>query len=120
MLKTSDAYTILHQVPDTIRALTKRASGLEEENARLREKVASFELRDRAVKVAEEMSQKGLNDHLSMEEKVSMLLEEPEKLSVREEATKLAAQQVQMAELADDHEGGGRNQLEAYILGDDN
>ena len=121
MLKTADAYSVLRQVPATVRALTKRASSLEEENTELREKVARFELRDRAIKVAQEMEAKGLNDELSIEEKVASLLEAPDQLATREAAVDMAAQQVKLGSPAEGKPNAGTDasQLVAYLMDDD-
>jgi hypothetical protein len=121
MLKTADAYSVMRQVPATMRALTKRASSLEEENTALREKVAHFELRDRAIKVAQEMESKGLNDHLSIEEKVASLLEDPDQLTTREAAVQMAVEQVKLGSPAEGKPDAGANgsQLEAYLMDDD-
>jgi len=121
MLKTADAYSVLDQVPGTMRALTKRASSLEEENAKLRAENTQFKLRDRAVKVAQEMEAKGLNEDLTLEEKVASLLEDPDQLATREAAVSMAAQQVKLGSPAEGKPDAGSNasQLVAYLMDDD-
>lgn len=122
MLKTAEAYSVLKQVPATLRALTKHASSLQEENVTLREKVARFETRDRAIRVAQEMETKNLNGHLSLEEKVAALLEDPDQLATREAAVDMAAAQVKLgapAEGKPDASGSDGSQLVAYLMDDD-
>ena len=121
MLKTADAHSMLRQVPPMVRALTKRASSLEEENTTLREKVARFEMRDRAIKVAREMEAKGLNEHLSIEEKVASLLEDPAQLATREAAVQMAVEQVKLGSPAEGKSDAGSHESElvAYLMDDD-
>jgi vacuolar-type H+-ATPase subunit I/STV1 len=117
-LHMTDAHKVLRQVPETLRGLSKHAQALETENTELRDKVAQYELRDRAVKLATVLEEKGLNEDLSFEEKVAALMDEPDKLELREEAAKIAAQQMSLGELDEDRPGNGGSTLEHYILGE--
>jgi uncharacterized protein (DUF3084 family) len=114
-MKMHDAYSVLKQVPETMRQLTKHASGLEAENARLRQKVAQFELRDRAVKLATLMEEKGIIEKESIDKMASKLMAEPDKLAMREEAAQVAAQRNLGMELGEEP-SNGRNQLETYLM----
>jgi len=118
-LNMTDAHRVLREVPTALRGLTKHAQALEAENTALRQKVAQFELRDRAVKVATIMEGKGLNEELSFEQKVASLMSEPDKLDVREEAAKIAARQMSLGNLDEERSSNGSTQLESYILGGD-
>jgi hypothetical protein len=87
----------------TIRAL----SG---ENQELKTKVATFEKREKAEKLAKIMDEKGLEPELSMDEKVASLLERDD-LEVMEKAVGLTAtQRMKLASVKDDQlvtvEGG--------------
>ncbi|MFH1834332.1 MAG: hypothetical protein ABH877_04845 [bacterium] len=117
-LHMTDAHKVLRQVPETLRGLSKHAQALETENAGLRTKLAQYELRDRAVKLANVLQEKGLNEDMSFEQKVAALMREPDKLEVREEAAKIAARQMTLGGLDEERPGNGKTQLEAYILGD--
>lgn len=117
MLNMTDAHKVLRQVPTALRGLSKHAQTLESENVQLREKVAQYELRDRAAKVASVMEDKGLNSELSFDEKVAALMREPDKLDLNEAAVKLAAKQMSIGEIDEDRPGNGKSELESYILG---
>jgi hypothetical protein len=87
----------------TIRAL----SG---ENQELKTKVASFEKKEKAEKLAKVMDEKGLEPELSMSEKVASLLERDD-LDVMEKAVGMTAtQRMKLASVKDDQlvtvEGG--------------
>ena len=116
---SKEAKTVMAQVPDALRFLTKRASSLEAENDTLRTKLAERELRDRAVKVAAEMADKNFVDEDEVETKVAELVAEgADNLAVKEQAVKLAARQMMDLTPDDDRSGSGKSELEAYILGE--
>ena len=56
-----------------IRGLAEKTASLEDENAQLREKVASFERAERIRALASEMEERGLSPELSYSEKVASL-----------------------------------------------
>lgn len=74
---------------------------LSEENQQLKEKVAQFEHKAHAEKVASLMEEKGIQPELSYSEKVASLLRK-ENLEVIEEAVGLSAPQMKLASV---HEG---------------
>lgn len=74
---------------------------LSEENASLQEKVAHYERKDRAEKLASRMEEKGLQPELSIQEKVAGLLKR-ENLDAVEAAIDLSAPQTKLASVYDD------------------
>lgn len=79
---------------ETIRAL----SG---ENQELKAKVAHYEKRDKAEKIAMKMEEKGLEPDLTLKEKVDGLLKRDD-LNVVEEAVGMTAPQMKLASVKDD------------------
>jgi hypothetical protein len=86
---------------------------LSEENQGLREKVASYEKRERAEKVAHLMEEKGLEPEASFEQKVTGLLERDD-LEVVERAVGLSAPQMKLASVHED----GRIEVEGGLNDD--
>lgn len=85
-------------------SLTKLAGenkDLRAQNAELTEKIASFEKKARAEKIATAMESKGINPDSSFAEKVSELMQR-DNLDVVEEAVGLAAPQMKLASVAED------------------
>lgn len=80
-------------------AATLRA--ISEENESLKEKVAHFEKKEQAEKIANLMEEKGIQPELSFQEKVASIMVR-ENLSVLEEAITLSAAQVKLASVHDD------------------
>lgn len=85
----------------TLRALSEENKTLRDETSSLKEKVAAFEKRARAEKIAAEMEAKGLNTGTTFEEKVAELLDN-DRLDVVEEAVGLAAPQMKLASVHED------------------
>lgn len=85
----------------TLRALSEENTTLRQDNAELIEKVASFEKRARAEKIAAEMESKGLNLGTTFQQKVAELLDN-DRLDVVEEAVGLAAPQMKLASVHED------------------
>lgn len=107
-----------------VKTLLKTASAtirdLNTENSELKSKIASFEKKARAEKIAADMEEKGLNADLSMHEKVAYLLD-PKKtpnLDLTAEAVKLASTQKGILGALGDATAGANSQsaLEHYIL----
>lgn len=71
------------------------------ENNQLKEKVASWERRERAEKIASEMQAKNLDPDTSFADKVQKLMSSNQDLDVVEQAVGLASQQVKLAALTD-------------------
>jgi hypothetical protein len=93
-----------------LRDLSKENVSLRSEVDSLKEKVASFEKKTRAEKLAQVMEEKGINSEMSYIQKVSDILERPN-LDVVEEALSLTAPQTKLASL---HE----NDVEVESSGD--
>jgi hypothetical protein len=114
-----DAFAALSEVPGTLRAQQTRIAKLSGENSELREKVASFEVRDRVEKIASLMEEKGIDAGLGHDEKLEMLRKKASEgtLDVVEHAVKLAAQGSPFGELGDRPTTGGS--LVGYLLDDE-
>lgn len=82
------------QAAQTIRALAA-------ENNQLKEKVASWERRERAEKIASEMQAKNLDPDSSFADKVQKLMSPNQDLDVIEKAVGMSSQQVKLAALTD-------------------
>jgi hypothetical protein len=94
-------------------AMTVRVQ--DEEIVSLREKVASFEKKDRMVKIAREMEEKGLHAELNFDEKLAHL-REAQDLSITEEAVKMASPQHGVLGSVSDKPGsGGLHPFEQYL-----
>lgn len=85
----------------TLRALSEENQTLRTEKADLLTKVAAFEKRARAEKIAAAMESKGLNPDVSFEQKVAEILRR-DNFDVLEEAVGLAAPQSKVAFVHDD------------------
>ena len=85
----------------TLRVLAGENVSLRTENSELKEKVASFEKRARAEKIAGDMESKGLNPDTTFEQKVAELLSS-DRLEVVEEAVQMAAPQMKLASVHED------------------
>lgn len=87
---------------------------LSEENQDLREKVAAYEKRERAEKVAHLMEEKGLEPEASFDQKVDGLLQRDD-LDVVERAVGLSAPQMKIASVHD----GDNVEVEGGLNDDD-
>jgi hypothetical protein len=87
---------------------------LSEENQDLREKVAAYEKRERAEKVAHLMEEKGLEPEASFDQKVDGLLQRDD-LDVVERAVGLSAPQMKIASVHD----GDTVEVEGGLSDDD-
>jgi hypothetical protein len=74
---------------------------LSEENQSLRTKVASYEKKERAERIAKAMDDKGLEPELEYQEKVAGLLQRDD-LDVVEQAVGLSAPQMKLASVHED------------------
>lgn len=100
---------VLGQVGPALRAQ-------QEEITTLKEKVAFYERRDRATKLASEMTRKNLDPDSTFEEKVAKFMQPEANLDVIEEAVNMSAQQVKLASLSD-HPGSGIDAASAFEHG---
>lgn len=97
-ISSVEAGQMMKMAAENLRALS-------EENVELREKVASYEKRDRAEKIATSMEEKGLEPEASFEEKVAGLLKRDD-LDVVEKAVGFSAPQMKIASVHEDGPGG--------------
>ncbi len=98
-----------------LRALSGENQELRAENGALKAKVASFERKEHAERVAKQMEVKGIDPDASFEEKVAGLLKR-EDLRVVEEAVNMSSPQMKVAGVRDGHvtvEGGVDGAAEA-------
>lgn len=109
-LSSTKVAEVLAQVPIALRALSQ-------ENQELKEKIASYEKRDRATKIASAMQSKNLDPETSYEEKISSLMGRND-LDVYEKAIDLSAPQIKLASLSDDPStGNSANAEDAFAAG---
>ena len=108
-ISSQDASALLKQAGSSIRQLV-------EENQTLKEKLATQERDRRVVKVAQEMQEKGLNNELTLAEKVAHLRKVPD-LNVTEQAVKIASAQGHVLGDVDSDEPGssGQHPFETFI-----
>lgn len=104
------------QVQSLLKTASTTIRGLQSENSDLKSKVASFEKRARAEKIAAEMEDKGLHADLSYQEKVAHLLQGAPNLDVTEAAVKMASPQNTVLGSITDMPGNGSHAFEQYIL----
>lgn len=107
-ISSDEAAATLAQVGPALRALSAQ-------NVALQEKVAHFELRDRAEKIASQMEAKQLDPDTSHEQKVESLMENPD-LSVVEKAIEMSAPQMKLASISD-HAGSPSDARSAFEIG---
>lgn len=107
-ISSEDAAATLAQVGPALRALST-------ENVELKEKVAHFEKRERAEKVASQMEAKDLDPDTTHEQKVDSLMEN-DNMDVVEQAIELSAPQIKLASLSDDP-GNPSDASSAFALG---
>lgn len=105
-ISSAQAAMVSARGSSTIRSLVSKVSSLEEENAQLRDKIASME-RDREIEeLASEMDEKGLNSGLSLDEKIAHIRSYKDLQTVRE-AVKMASApgNIRLASVSDDEPG---------------
>lgn len=90
----AEAGQMMKLAADSLRALS-------EENQDLKGKLAHYEKKEHAEKVAHLMEEKGIEPELSYQEKVAGLMKR-DRLDVVEEAVGLAAPQMKLASVHDD------------------
>lgn len=106
-ISSKDASALLKQAGASIRHLV-------EENQSLKQKLASQERDRRVIKLAQEMEEKGLNNELTLAEKVAHLRKAPD-LNVTEQAVKLASAQGHVLGDVTDEPGNGEHPFETFI-----
>lgn len=107
-ISSKDASALLKQAGASIRHLV-------EENQQLKQKLATQDRDRRVVKLAQEMEEKGLNNELTLAEKVAHLRKAPD-LDVTEQAVKLASAQGHVLGGIDpDEPGNSPHPFETFI-----
>lgn len=89
------------QAAAVLRALSEENVELKKTNDELAEKVASFEKKDRAEKIAHQMEVKGIDPEKTFQEKVAFVLGH-ENIAALEQAIGLVASQTKLASIHDD------------------
>lgn len=109
-ISSEDAAATLAQVGPALRALST-------ENVELKTKVAHYEKRERAEKIASQMEAKDLDPDTTHEQKVDSLMEkDDDKMNVVEQAIELSAPQIKLASLSD-NPGNPSSAVDAFALG---
>jgi hypothetical protein len=117
-LSSEQVGQILGQVAPTLRAQQEKIESLSTTNQTLTEKVAFYQRRERAEKIASQIEAKGLDPETSYSQKVNNLMGSDKNLDVIEEAVEMSAPQIKLASLSD-HSGNpsdAKSALEAAIL----
>ncbi len=84
-----------------IRSLTEKVASLEQENIQLRTKLASIARDSQIAELAREMEDKGLNAHMTFDEKIAHLRGHAQLENVREAVKMASAGNVRIADLSD-------------------
>tara|TARA_Y100000310_G_scaffold200137_1_gene200152 strand:+ start:1181 stop:1567 length:387 start_codon:yes stop_codon:yes gene_type:complete len=120
-ISAANAQHVLHQAADALRESGQELAYQLEKRAEAEAELSRRDLDERVRRVAKSMDDKGLNDHLSFEEKVAEL-QRPENLTqldALEKGAELAAQQVKLAHVdnSDAHGvSGTTNAAEAQFI----
>lgn len=116
MMKLSmpEAGQMMKEAAANLRALSGELQAANAERDELKTKVASYERKERAEKIAHLMEQKGINTGLSFQEKVAGILNHP-KIDVLEEAVGLDAPQVKTAFVHEDERALTGSDLEGEM-----
>jgi len=101
---------VLAQVPAVLRAQ-------QEKIASLQEKIAFYERRDRATKIASDMTRKNLDSETDIEQKIDALMRPDANLDVIEKAVEMSAQQVKLASLSEDYPGNASDASSRFEMG---
>ncbi len=113
-LASNKVAEVLNQVAPTLRAQAATIEAQDSEISELRTKVAHYEKKERAEKIASVMESKKLDPDTNFSEKVAGLMER-DNLDVVEEAVGMAAPQMKVAALSDNPGAGGTNAEERFV-----
>lgn len=107
---------VLSQVGPTLRGQQEKIQSLEAERQELTEKLAHYQKRERAEKIASKIHAKGLSPDASFGDTVDNLMEK--NLDVVEEAVEMSAPQIKLASLSDTpgNASDAKSAFEAAIL----
>lgn len=118
-ISNGQAAQIMKTASHSLRALSEKNQGLEQQNHELLRKLAHYEKKDRAEKIASRMEEKGLESGLSFQEKVDSLMGH-DNLPAVEEAVRMSTPNMKIASVHDDQPGafesGDLSQAESNFL----
>lgn len=98
----AQAQELLKVAAQNVRSLSKDNQELVTQRDGLLSKIAHFEKKERAEKIANLMEEKGVQTELSFSEKVASLLSGERDLAVVEEALHMGAPQIKVASVDED------------------
>lgn len=118
-ISAADAATVISMVPEVLLACDRKMRKQASKIAELKEKVASYETRDRVDSVLGLMNEHHIDAGMDEEEKRAMLLEKAAegKLEVVEQAVKLAAEGNPLGQVSD--VPAAADSLIGYLMGED-
>lgn len=120
-ISAAKAAAVYSEVPGVLRALVTERDGLQTKLAAANQKIAEYEERDRIEKIARTMTEKGLDNETSFDDKVERIKEATQRgrsLDVIEEAIEMTAPDGGLGKLGSAGEvGNGADQLTSYLLG---
>jgi hypothetical protein len=114
----AQAQQLLKVAAASVRSLSQANQKLTTECGDLKTKVASYERKEHAEKIASLMEEKGVNAELSFQDKVASLLEGDRNLDVVEEALNLGAPHIKVASIDEESNGGGTLPTDDDVHGD--
>jgi hypothetical protein len=122
----AQAEQLLKTAAANVRALSTELTTVSKENGELKNKIAHFERKEHAERLAILMEEKSVKTELSFPEKVASLLDGDRDLKVVEEALTMGVPQIKVASVDDDsitgHEPGtedlnGEAATESFLAG---
>jgi hypothetical protein len=99
-----------------IRSLTEKVASLEQENIHLRTKLATIARDTQIAELARDMEDKGLNAHMTFDEKIAHLRGHAHLENVREAVKMASAGNIRIAELSDRPGSGALDPLTSFCL----
>jgi hypothetical protein len=84
-----------------IRSLTEKVASLEQENMQLRTQLATIHRDAQVAELAHDMEEKGLNSHMTFDEKIAHLRSHSRLENVREAVKMASAGNIRIAEISD-------------------
>jgi len=119
-ISSEQAAQILGQVGPTLRAQQQKIQSQEATIGEQQEKLAFYQRRERAEKIAMLLEAKGLAPETNFQQKVDGLMDPAQDLDVIEKAVDMSAPQIKLASLSDNpgNPSDAKSALEAAILGD--
>ncbi len=119
-LSSEQAGQILGQVAPTLRAQQQKIQSQEAMIGEQAEKLAFYQRRERAEKIAAQLEAKGLDPESTFTQKVDGLMSPDKNLDVIEEAVGMSAPQIKLASLSDNpgNPSDAKSAFEAAVLGE--